>query len=92
MEIRKENVGKMETQLQEWGAALDDLVEKSERSEQEVKGDYRKALNTARDKHLSAKNRFEQMKRSGSEKWSAFKDDLEYAWMELETAFKNLRS
>lgn len=90
MEIVEANVGKMEVQLKQWGAKLDELVAKAEEAGTEAKVDYRKSIDDLKSKHRVAQARLDELRAAGGEKWGAFKIGVESAWTELEAAFKNL--
>jgi len=84
------NVGKMETQLKQWGAKLDELMAKAKESGAEVKVDYHQSIDELKAKHQAAQSKFDELRAAGSEKWETFKIGIEGAWNELEVAFKKL--
>jgi chromosome segregation ATPase len=90
MEIDGTNVGKMETELKQWGAKLDDLAAKAEETGGEVKAEYRRHIDDLKVKHQAARARLDELKSAGSEKWNIAKNGVESAWSELESAFKKL--
>ncbi len=83
-------VGKLETELKQWGAKLDELVAKSEKADAAAKAEYHKGLDDLRAKYQVAQARLAEVRAAGSEKWETFKEGLESAWSELEGAFKKL--
>jgi peptidoglycan hydrolase CwlO-like protein len=92
METREAHVGKMETQLKQLGAKLDELVAKAGEAGTEAKSDYRKRIDDLKSKHQTAQSKLDELKVAGSEKWETFKTGVESAWNELEDAFKKLKS
>lgn len=86
----EDNVGRMETQLKQWGAKLDELIAKADEAGTAAKIDYRKRIDDLKAKHLAATAKLDELKVAGSEKWETFKSGIESAWGELETAFKKL--
>jgi multidrug resistance efflux pump len=90
MESREAHVGKMETQLKQWGAKLDELVAKADQAGAEAKIEYRKRIDDLRAKQKVARAKLDELKTAGSEKWETLKAGVESAWNELEAAFKKL--
>jgi hypothetical protein len=90
METVESHVGKLETQLQTWGARLDEMVAKADAARTEVRSDYRKRLDELKKKYKVAESRFGELKRAGSGKWETFRGGIETAWNDLETAFRKL--
>ena len=87
METTEANVAKMETQLKQWGAKLDDLVAKAGT---EAKKDYQRMIDELKDKYQIVQSRFDELKAAGSDKMATVKDGMESAWNEVEVAFKKL--
>jgi hypothetical protein len=90
METVKAHVGKMEAELKQWGARLDELLAKADAAGTEAKIGYRKRLDDLREKYVTAEKRLAALKAAGSDKWDTFKGGVETAWRELETAFTKL--
>ena len=90
MRIAEASVGKMETQLRQWGAKLDKVIAKVEAAGSEVKVDYRKGVKDLNAKYKVAQSRFDKSKAAGSAKWGIVKAGLEAAWNDLEAAFKQM--
>lgn len=90
MSTIEENVGKMETELRQWGAKLDKLVAKVESAGTDVKTDYRKGVEDLATKYRLAQSKFDELKTAGSAKWEVFKTGVETAWKDLEDSFKKL--
>ena len=80
-------VGKMESQLKEWGGKLEELASKAK---DVAKADYHKLLDDAHAKHRAAQAKLEELKEAGSDKWESLKSGAEKAWAEVEAAFKKL--
>ena len=90
MKVDEANVGKMETQLQQWGAKLDELVAQVEHAGTEAKLDYRERIDALKVNHELARSQLDELKTARNEKWETLKTGLEGAWNELEVAFKKL--
>ena len=61
MEKQKAHVGKVEAQLRQWGAKLDDLVAKAEEAGTEAKIEYRKRIDDLKAKHQVAQAKLEKL-------------------------------
>jgi len=92
MENTQGHVGKMETQLKQWGARLDQIVAKAEKAGTEVNVERRKCVDELKAKYQAAQSKFGEFKAAGSEKWEIFKTGVESAWSDLEAAFKKLKN
>ena len=90
MKIVEANIGRMETELKQWGAKLDKLVAKVEAAGTEVKTDYRNSVEDLRSKYRLTQSKFDELKTAGSAKWGIFKTGVEAARNDLEASFKKL--
>lgn len=88
MTTREPNIGKLENELQQWGKELDKLVLKAEKVGTQAKVDYHARINDLKTKRNAAQLKLNEFKNAGNETWDSFKDGIEKAWTELETAFK----
>jgi hypothetical protein len=82
----------MNEQLRQWGVKLDELVVHAEAAGEDAKSAGRKHIAALRSRHVAARAKLDELEAAGSEKWETFKDDIESAWGELETAFEKLRN
>ena len=83
-------VSKVEGQLELWGAKLKELVAKAEVAGKETKLDAHKHLDEVKAKLVAARNRLDEAKAAGSEKWTSFKSSVESSFKDLEEAFHKL--
>ena len=90
MEAMEAHVGRIETQLKQWGAKLDELVAKADEAGAEAKADYRGRVDDLKTKQLALRAKLDELKTAGSEKWDTFKTDIDSAWSDFEVAFKKL--
>lgn len=90
MKVTESNAGKMETQLKQWGAKLDELLAKAEEAGTEAKIDYRKRIDDLKAKHRVAQTKLDEIRAAGSEKWETLRTGVERAWNELESAIKKV--
>jgi len=89
MEKTQENLGKLETQLKQWGARLDELVAKADRPAPTARIDNRRRIDDLKAKVQAAQSKLDEVRTAGSERWETLKTGVESAWSELELAFKN---
>jgi hypothetical protein len=92
MEKTEDNVGKLETQLKQWGARLDELVAKADRAGTTARIDNRRRIDDLKAKVHAAQAKLDEVKTAGSEKWETLRTGVESAWSELELAFKKLKN
>jgi peptidoglycan hydrolase CwlO-like protein len=90
MKTREADIGKMETQLKEWGAKLDELSAKADKAGTEADASYRKRIDNLKAKYEVAHSKLDELRAAGSEKWNTFGTGVESAWNELRDAFKEL--
>ncbi len=92
MEKTEDNVGKLETQLKQWGARLDELVAKADRAGTTARIDNRRRIDDLKAKVHAAQAKLDEVKTADSEKWETLKTGVESAWSDLELAFKKLKN
>jgi len=90
MENKQVQIGKMEKQLKQWGAKLDDMTNKITAAGAKAKADERKVVADLRAKQEHAQAKLDELKAAGSDKWDTFKTGIESAYNELEATFKKL--
>ena len=84
------DVGKMEAELQQWGARLDNLRAMADLVGTATRLDYRDRLDQAREKYYAAEAKLAELKAAGRGEWEIFRGSVENAWSELATAFTRL--
>src|SRR3954467_406917 len=90
MDTEIADVGKMEAELRQWGARLDNLRAMADLVGTAARVDYRQRLDDARDKYDAAEAKLAELKAAGHGKWEIFRGGVENAWSELATAFTKL--
>ena len=83
-------VSKLEGQLKLWAAKLNEVGARAGVARQQAKIDSRKQVDALKDRLAAAQTKLDEAKAAGSEKWDAFRHDVERTWQELERAFKKL--
>jgi septation ring formation regulator EzrA len=91
METAGQEVGKIEARLRQLGTRIDRLVAKADEVGTEVKSDYRKQIEHAKEKQTIVRGKLDAYRASSGQKWDNFKGGVETAWRELENAFKALK-
>jgi chromosome segregation ATPase len=86
----EKTIEKMQGQLAQWGAKIDELARKATNAGTEAKADYRKRLDELKAKRAEAQSKLDAVKGTGSAKWEGFKDGIEHAFKDLAGAFKDL--
>ena len=92
MENTEADLGKLETQLKQWGAKLDEFVAKADRAGTAARIDNRKRIDELKAKVKVAQAKLDEVKTAGSEKWETLRTGVESAWAELELAVKKPRN
>jgi predicted nucleic acid-binding Zn-ribbon protein len=92
MEKAEINVGKLETQLNQWGAKLDELVAKADRAGTTARIDNRERIDDLMANVQAAQSKLDEVTTAGSEKWETLRTGVESAWAELELAVKKPRN
>jgi hypothetical protein len=90
METVEAHVGKMEAELRQWGARLENLLAMADVAGSAARLDRRQRLDDLKDKYDAAEAKLAELKTAGSGKWEIFQSDVEKAWSELEIAFTKL--
>jgi chromosome segregation ATPase len=90
MDKQKTHMGKMEEQMNQWGATLDDLVAKASEAEKKVKSDYHLGIEELKAKYSEMQSKLKNLKDAEGDKWDDFKTGIDKSWAELESAFNKL--
>jgi hypothetical protein len=90
MDTENVDVGKMEAELRQWSARLDNLLAMADLVGPGMRLDYRQRLDDARGKYDAAEAKLAELKAAGRGKWEIFRGGVEDAWNELATAFTRL--
>ena len=86
-----QEVEKIETRLRHLGSRLARLETLGAEAIAKQPDEYRKQIENAKDKHTAARDKLQQFKDAGGQKWESFKGSVELAWQDLEQAFRALR-
>lgn len=83
-------MSKLEIQLGEWAAKLDELVAAAEQAGEQAKRDSRERIDELKVRLATAQARLDEAKLAGGDKWDTMKEGLERSWKELERTFQRL--
>ena len=78
---------KMEAQLREWRAKIDELKAKAQHASADAKLQYEKQIAALRPKLEAAQQQLQALKTSSENAWDDIKTGVEGAWSELKTAW-----
>ena len=92
METAGQEVGKIETRLRQLGTRLDRLAAKADEAGTEIRLDYRRQIDFAKEKRDVVRAKLNAYRAANGQKWDSFKGGVENAWHNLEDAFKALKS
>ena len=90
METVEAHVVKMEAELKQWGARLDNLLAMAQVVGTAARVDHRQRLDDLKEKYDAAEAKLAELKAAGSSKWVVFQGGVETAWRELANAFTRL--
>jgi nucleotide-binding universal stress UspA family protein len=78
---------KIEAQLKEWGAKIDELKAKVDKSKADVKSKYEKQIEDLQTKQAAVQQKLRELRDSGEETWEGLKTGLEKGLDELKDDF-----
>jgi universal stress protein A len=85
---REKYVAKVEAQLKDWGAKIDKLKDKAEKSGETVKAKYDQQIEELRKKQEAVRGRMRDYRTTGGEAFGDLKGGLDQALEELKKSFK----
>jgi len=83
---------KLETQLREWDARLDELKAKARDATTEIRAEFDVQLEALAGKRAVAQEKLQELRQHGEWAWEDLKDSAEKAWSELREAIKRTAS
>lgn len=86
-EKKKAYQEKIEAQLKEWSAKIDELKTKAGKSRAELRMKYEKQIEDLRTKQRVLRKKFREFKESGEETWEGLKTGMEKSLGELKDSF-----
>ncbi|MEJ2669070.1 MAG: hypothetical protein P8104_08490 [Gammaproteobacteria bacterium] len=92
MSARKKYVAGMQTKLDRWDKDIDELEKKTQTASTELKAEYRKQVESLKDKRDEAARKFEELQSASDSAWEELKDGMEQAWNSISHAFSSAKS
>jgi uncharacterized coiled-coil DUF342 family protein len=79
---------KLEAQLREWNAKLDQLKARADGAEASVKLEYYKQIESIKAKADVLQAKLKELQESSGEAWESLKGGVERAWTDFKTAIE----
>ena len=92
MSTRDEYVKKLQAKLEEWNADIDRLSAKAGEVKAELRHDYAEQLEALKAKQAVARQKFEELQKSGGNAWEDLKAGIELAWSAVGEAIDSAKS
>ena len=86
MSKKTEYEAQLQTQLDEFGAEIDRLKARADKSEAESQPWHQKQIDALQERHQQAREKLGEFKESGDDAWEDMKDGLATAWDSVRTA------
>lgn len=83
---------KLEAQLKEWDAKLDELKTKALEAKAEIRADYEKQLEILAGKRAAAQAKMQELRLRTEDAWEDLKSGTEKAWDEMRKALDQIAS
>lgn len=83
---------KMEAQLKEWGAKIDELKAKSEKASAETKIQYQEQVQNLTNKKESAQQKLGELKNASEGAWESLTSGIDSAWKDLKSSLDQAMS
>lgn len=92
MGTRDEYVRKMQVKLEEWNAEIDVLAAKASEASAEFRSEYNEQIAALKAKQATARQKLEEMQKSGESAWQDLKAGAELAWSAIGEAVDSAKS
>lgn len=92
MSSRDEYVRKLQEKLGEWNAEIDTLVARAEQVKADAEHEYAEQIATLKAKQAAAREKLEELQRSGGSAWEDLKAGIELAWDAMGEAVDSAKS
>ena len=92
MSTRDEYVRRMQAKLEEWNADIDALTVKGSEVSAELKSEYAEQIEALKAKQAAARQKVEEMQKSGEGAWEDLKAGMELAWNAVSEAIDSAKS
>jgi uncharacterized coiled-coil DUF342 family protein len=92
MSTREEYIRKMQAKLEEWNADIDVLASKASDVSADVRNEYNEQIASLKSKQAVARQKIEEMQKSGESAWKDLKTGIELAWSAIGEAVDSAKS
>jgi uncharacterized coiled-coil DUF342 family protein len=92
MSSRDEYIRKMQVKLEEWNAEIDKLTAKANEVSADIRSEYNEQIETLKAKQAAARQKIEEVQKSGESAWQDLKSGVELAWGAIEEAIDSAKS
>ena len=92
MSSRDEYVRKMQAKLEEWNADIDKLAAKADEVSGELKNEYAEQITALKAKQAAAREKIEEMQKSGESAWHELKAGIDLAWTAIGESIDSAKS
>jgi len=92
MSNRDEYVKKLQAKLTEWNTEIDSLVAKAGEVKADAKQEYAEQIEALKAKQAAAKEKFDELQKSGGSAWIDLKSGIELAWTAMGEAIDSAKS
>lgn len=86
---RKVYIEKLDAQLKEWNARINELKARAEGIKEEKRKEYLQQLEILRGKQEMARKKLRDLTEASNEAWQSMTAGVELAWKDLKTAMQN---
>lgn len=92
MATRKEYIDKLENQLREWNAKIDEYQKKAEGRSDELKARFDIKMRELQEKRAKLRLKLDQIKDSGEDTFDRLEKDADHLWDNVKAGFAEVRS
>ncbi len=89
MSMKEAYEKKLQAQLDEWGAEINQLKAKADKAEANAQIEYNQQIKELRSMQESASEKLAELKEAGDDAWEDLKSGIENAWDSLNHALKS---
>lgn len=92
MKIKEEYIRVMQAKLEEWNADIDMLTNKASKVSAEFRADYNEQIAALKEKQAAARQKIDELQKSGENAWHDLKAGLDLAWSAIGEAVDSAKS
>ena len=92
MSTREEYIRRMREKLEEWNVDIDNLSAKASEVSADVRSEYNEQIASLKVKQAAARQKIDEMQKSGESAWKDLKAGIELAWSAIGEAVDSAKS